>query len=188
MTVHGVAGYMSGCRCEQCFAAQRQRERQLAAASRVRWAAVVRQTEHAETGRAVAKSAELRGSHADERQRMVEIAELELRRQRRSSERRQKIERRREAERRRARVAQEMQERYERAVVERDFRWLLTAERRAVNSLRTRISHLVRTAGRQDCYELLWRQAQQARELSEVHYRELCDRIGAGVGSAIPQK
>ncbi|SHU84298.1 Uncharacterised protein [Mycobacteroides abscessus subsp. bolletii] len=188
MAVHGVAGYMSGCRCEQCFAAQRHRERQLAVASEARWAAIVRQIDLTEARPAVTKSPTWRDAQIDEQQRMTEVAELELRRQRRSLERQQrKIARKQETARQRAQAAREMQERYERAVVERDFRWLLAAERRAVNSLRTRISRLVDADTRKDYYELLWRQAQQTRELAEVHYRELNDRIGAVAGGVTPQ-
>lgn len=184
MTVHGVAGYVSGCRCEQCFAAQRLRERQLALASEVRWAAVLRQIEQGEAQSVVAKRPEWRGSRADDYQRMVEVAQLELRRQQRSVERQRKDAGKQETARQRARAAQEMQERYERALDEGDFQWLLLAERRAVNSLRTRINRLVSGDNRQGCAELLWRQAQQTRELAEVHYRELKSRVSAGVDSA----
>lgn len=187
MAVHGVAGYMSGCRCEQCFAAQRLRERQLALASGVRWAAVLRQIEQEESQQVVAKRPEWRDSGSDDRQRMVEVAELELRRQQRSVKRQRKITEKQETARQRARAAQEMQERYERAVVEGDFQWLLLAERRALNSLRTRINRLVSGDNRQDCVELLWRQAQQTRELAEVHYREISSHISAGADSATLQ-
>ncbi len=183
MAVHGVAGYMSGCRCEQCFAAQRHRERQLAVASEARWAAIVRQIDLTENRSAAAKPPRRQDARADEQQRMAEVAELKLRRQRRSSERQQrKITRKQETARQRAQAAREMHERYERAVDECDFRWLLAAERRAVNSLRSRISRLIDADTRQNCYELLWRQARQTRELAEVHYIELNDRIGAAAG------
>ena len=39
---HGVAGYQSGCRCEQCCAAQISRVRQLAAAELQRWQEIER--------------------------------------------------------------------------------------------------------------------------------------------------
>lgn len=185
MTVHGVAGYMSGCRCEQCFTAQRQRERQLAAASDARWAAVVRQADLAESRMGMKQSPGLRGPQADERQRIVELAELELRRQQQSLRRQRKTTRKQETARQRTQAVREMQERYAQAVAERDFQWLLAAERRAMSSLRTRISRLVSADGRRDCYELLWRQALQARELTEVHYHELSHSFGGEAGGAV---
>lgn len=187
MAVHGIAGYMSGCRCQQCFTAQRQRERQLAVASETRWAAVVRRIELVETRQQVAGPSTWRNSRVDEQQSTAEVAELEHRRQQRFLKQQQKIARRREAARQRAQAAREMQERYERAVVERDFRWLLAAERRALSSLRTRISRLVRANDWQDRYELLWQQAQQARELAEFHYHQLDDQICADASTAAPQ-
>lgn len=181
MTVHGVAGYMSGCRCEQCFSAQRLRERQLAVASEARWASVLSRIEQASRLEVEARK---QSSRIRQRQRATEAAEEEFRGRQRSSKRQQTFVRKQDTVRRRAQAAQEAQERYERAVVERDFRWLLAAERRAASSLRTRINRLV---GRQDCYELLWRQAKQTRELIELHYRELNDRIDADTGGLAPR-
>lgn len=154
MAIHGVAGYMAGCRCEQCFSAQREREQQIAAASTARWSLAERRTDRAASGQSVSGA---------------ELAQEQSQRQRRMT-----------AERQRMLVVEQVRRRYEQAVTDGDFRWLLAAERRALNSVRARISRLIGRSSRpQEYRELLWRQAQQMRELTERHHRELLAHMNA---------
>lgn len=68
---------------------------------------------------------------------------------------------------------------YQQAVARGDYRWLLEAERRTLNSVRTRTSHLIRRISDtpHDCTEMLWRQTQQMRALAEHHHRQLTDHL-----------
>lgn len=146
MVVHGVAGYATGCRCNQCFSAQRQREAQIAATEKARWSSITQQAQ-----RAKAEQAQRRRQRQQHQQTIKAPSPS-------ATEHSRLI--------------------YQHALANKDYRWLLDAERRKFNSIRTLTSRLLRNHGNPpESTELLWRQAEQMRALAKEHYNELADHL-----------
>lgn len=175
MAVHGVAGYAAGCRCEGCATAQREREKVIAQAERLRWASH-RVQESAQVRRQREERAQAALLARQQSVKDAAEARQQARREESARRQRQRQEATLAAERRKAEDEAERHRQYQAAVSNSDYRWLLEDQRQTTKALRTHMANLLRHARQGISDELLLQQAQETHQLAEKHYTELADR------------
>ncbi|MGV0586819.1 hypothetical protein ABQE45_24065 [Mycobacteroides chelonae] len=177
MVVHGVAGYVAGCRCQDCVSVQRERERQIAEAERRRWAGSGWQVSPAAAERREAQSmARLERERRRQEREQTLAARKEQARAEREQRRLQQQQETIEHQRRQIAREAKRQRDYQQALSGGDYAWLLAYQRQATQQVRNQMAAVRRQADPGALAELRWRQAQEIHQITEKHHAELVAR------------